>query len=407
MAHEILTLNNGIRLIHKEIDAPISHFGILVNSGTRDENPAKMGIAHFVEHTIFKGTKKRKGFQVLKRLEDVGGELNASTSKEETYFYASFLSPDYQRVVELLSDIFFNATFPEKELEKEKDVVLEEIKYYQDTPAELIFDDFENLLFGAHPLSMNILGNKKTVKSIRRDDIFDFIKNNYTDGNVVLASVGNIAAKKLVSLCNRFFAAQQLPTSSRQRVPFQSYEPRTVRLRKNSAQTHAMLGNIAYPFGDERQDAFMLLINLLGGQGMNTRLNMAIREKRGLAYAVEANYAQFSDCGFFAIYIGCDHHTLNKCIELTFKELEKLKTQKLGTLQLHYAQKQFIGQIAIANESKLTEMLALGRSTLYFDEVDTLKEAIAKIEAVTSSDLLAIANEIFIPEQISQLIYTK
>lgn len=402
----IITLQNGIKLIHQEINSPIAHFGILVNAGTRDETENKMGLAHFVEHTIFKGTKKRKGYQILKRLENVGGELNACTSKEETYFHASFLSQDYPRVLELLSDIFFNSTFPEKELEKEKDVILEEINYYKDTPSEFIFDEFENVLFDKHPLAMNILGTKKSVKNMGQADIFDFMKRQYTPEHIVLSSVGQIDIHRLQKLCDRYFSAHDFHSGTRERQPFTEYKPQAVRKHKSISQSHIMLGNIAYSIQDDRKNPFLLLTNLLGGQGMSTRLNMAIREKRGLAYSVEANFVPFSDTGLFSIYIGCDHEMIDKCIDLTYKELNKLATQKLGTWQLHYAKKQLIGQMAISSESKLNEMLTNGRSALFFDEADTLEEAIQKVETITAEDILAVANEIFQRDQFSTLIYS-
>ena len=207
MSHSIILLQNGIKLVHQEVNSPIAHFGVLVNAGTRDEPDSLMGLAHFIEHTIFKGTKKRKGFQILKRLEDVGGELNASTSKEETYFHASFLHQDYPRTLELLADILFNATFPEKEIEKEKDVIIEEINYYKDTPIEFLFDDFETVIFQNHQLARNILGTKSTIAKIKQKDIIAFIHRHYTPENMVLSSIGNIATPKLVKMCNNYFAA--------------------------------------------------------------------------------------------------------------------------------------------------------------------------------------------------------
>ena len=407
MPQPILLLKNGIRLIHKEINSPISHFGILVNAGTRDEDPDKMGIAHFVEHTIFKGTQKRSAHQVIRRMEDVGGDLNASTSKEETYFHASFLSPDYPRAVELLADIFSHSTFPEQELEKEKDVVIEEINYYKDTPAELIVDDFETLVFQNHPMGRNILGTRKDVKHFKREDILNFIRKNYAQNNLVLASAGNISAKKLLQLCERYFADVQLIDAPTPRTAFNNYQPQHQRINKHSNQSHIMMGNIAYAITREERTAFQLLTNILGGPGMNTRLNMAIRESKGLAYGVEAVYSPFSDTGLFTIYIGCEHDTIEQCVNLSYKELKKLCQNKLGTMQLHYAKKQFLGQLAIANEAKLNEMIAMGRTALFFDEVESTEESIQKLNEVTAEELLHAANEILIPDQMSTLIYGK
>ncbi|HPT51763.1 MAG TPA: pitrilysin family protein [Bacteroidales bacterium] len=403
----ITTLKNGIRVIHQEVQSPISHFGVLINAGTRDEADDKGGLAHFVEHTIFKGTVKRNSYQVTKRVENAGGDLNACTSKEETDFHVSFLSPDYERSIELMSDIFFNATFPEKELTKEKDVVLEEINYYKDSPAELIFDDIEDIVFAGHPLGRNILGTKKSVKLLQRNNILDFIRQNYTSDHVVLSSVGNISTDQFLKYCNKYFGEHPLPTSPSHRTPFTDYRPTFTKKHKNTSQSHIIMGTTAYTLHDPQRVPFTLLTNLLGGQAMSAKLNVAIREKKGLAYSVEANYSPFSDAGLFTVYIGCDNHTTDKCIELTFKELKKISEQKLGTLQLHYAKKQFLGQWAITNETKLNEMLSMGRSALSFNEVETSSSAIQKIESITTDQILHTANEIFNPDNFTTLLYSK
>lgn len=405
--HPIYSLNNGVKLVHKLVDSPISHFGVLINAGTRDEIISKVGLAHFVEHTIFKGTQKRSAGQVIRYMENVGGDVNASTSKEETYFHASFLSADSERAIELLSDVFFNATFPEKELQKEKDVIFEEINYYNDTPSELIFDDFEALIFDQHPLGRSILGTKKGLKNLKREDILQFLQLNYTSGNIVLSYAGAFSLEKVTKWCQKYFGNHKIPESQRLRSPFQGYKPKTIVKKKNTSQAHVMLGNVAYSLMHDKRHALMLLSNLLGGQGLNTRLNLAIREKKGLAYTVEAAYNPFSDCGLFSIYLGCDNNMVEKCIDITYKELAKLRTQPLGTLQLHYAKKQFLGQLAISNETKLNEMLALGRSALFFNEIETLEEAIRSFEQITAPDLCEIANEILIQDQFSTLIFTK
>lgn len=405
MPHNIIRLKNGLRLIHKEVDSPISHFGVFVNAGTRDESLEQMGLAHFVEHTIFKGTEKRNAFRVISRMEAVGGDLNASTSKEETYFHTSFLSADYPRAVELLSDIFFHAVFPEKELEKEKTVVLEEINYYKDSPSELIFDDFEDLVFAGHPLGKNILGTKQSVKKMKRQAILDFIARNYTLNNIVLASVGRIPTAKLLRLCERYFGSESVVDCLRVRAPFTDFKPTTLRVKKKTTQTNVMLGQPAYSIQNDKRVPFLLLNNLLGGQGMNTRLNMSVREKKGLAYSIESNYTSFSDTGLLAIYFGCDNHNTDLCLDLIKKELQKLRDQKLGAMQLYYAKKQFVGQLALSNEGKLNEMLALGHTALFFDEVDTIEESIAEIEAVTAEQILEVANEILQPDKFSTLIF--
>lgn len=405
MPHDIIRLQNGLRLIHKESNSPISHFGLLVNAGTRDEADDQVGLAHFVEHTIFKGTKKRTAYRVISRMEDVGGDLNASTSKEETCFHSSFLSADYPRAVELLADIFFGATFPDKEVEKEKSVVFEEINYYKDTPSEQIFDDFEELVFQNHPLGKNILGKKSDVKKIKRASILDFIARNYTLDNVVLASVGQISTKKLVKLCERYFGSTPIPQLERKRTPFVSYCPTYKEVKKSIAQTNVVMGNVAYSVKEDKRVPFLLLNNILGGQGMNTRLNMSVREKKGLAYTVESYYTSFSDAGLFSIYFGCDAHNRDRCFDLIYREMQLMREKKMGTMQLYYAKKQLIGQLALSNEAKLNEMLALGHTALFYDEVDTFEESLDEIRNITAEQLLEVANEIFVPEQFSTLVF--
>ena len=403
----IHTLPNGIRVIHEEVNSPISHFGVLVNAGTRDEPSNQSGVAHFVEHTIFKGTEKRNSYQVSKRMENAGGDLNASTAKEETYFHASFLSSDYERAIELLSDIFFHATFPDKEIAKEKDVVLEEINYYRDSPSELIFDEIEEVAFAGHPLGRNILGDKKSLRRLKREDIISFIRENYTANDIVLSSVGNLPLNTLLKYCNRYFN-QPLPTSShRVRTPFTTYHPTHIRKRKNISQAHVMLCNTAYSFDKDERVPFTILTNLLGGQALSSRLNVVIREQHGLAYSVEANYTPFSDTGLFTIYLGCDHAMIDRCIELTYKELNKFATKKLGTVQLHTAKKQFLGQLAITNEAKLNEMLAIGHCALFFNEVETAEESFKKVDEITAEQILETANQVFVPDHFSSLIYTR
>lgn len=405
MPHRVVRLRNGLRLLHIPTASPISHFGILIDAGTRDEPAQHPGLAHFVEHTIFKGTEKRNAYRVINRMESVGGDLNASTSKEETDFYASFLSPDYPRAVELLADIFFHATFPKKELEKEKTVIFEEINYYNDSPSELIFDDFESLVFNGHDMGKNILGTKESVQQIHREDIMDFIGHNYTLENVVLASVGNISTEKLLRLCEKHFGNGRMKEGSRRRQPLREYCPQRRTVSKSTSQTNVVTGTLAYDIHNPKRIPFMLLNNILGGQGQNTRLNMSVREKKGLAYTVESYFNAFSDCGLFSVYFGCDAHERDHCLNLVHRELEKLKRQKLGSLQLYYAKKQYIGQLALAQESKLNELLAAGHIALFYDEVSTMDEDIRIIENITAEQLCDVANEIFDLPRFTTLIF--
>ncbi|MEI6348565.1 MAG: pitrilysin family protein [Bacteroidota bacterium] len=407
MIYQFHTLSNGIRIAHKQIRSNVSHLGVAINSGTRDELENESGLAHFIEHTIFKGTTKRKSFQVLSRLENVGGDLNAYTTKEETYFYASFLKSDYIRSAELLSDILFNSTFPEKELNNEKDVVIEEINSYKDSPSELIYDEFENQVFANHPMGRNILGTIKSVKKLNRNLITQFINRTYTHDQIFISSVSNLSFEKVIYILEKHFAINQQTTRQYARTPFNNYNPTQKKINLNSHQSHCLIGIPAYHLFEEKRIPFSLLNNVMGGPGMNTRLNIAIREKHGYAYTVESQFNPMTDTGLFTIYIGSDHSTIDKSIDLTYKELHRIKTERLGTLQLSRAKKQFFGQISLMNESNQNEMLSMAKSGMYMNRIDTMNDIYTKINNITADDILNVANEIIKEDQFSTLIYTK
>lgn len=396
---------NGIRLIHQQVESPAAHFGIILNTGSRDELTKEQGIAHFIEHVIFKGTKKRKAYHIISRIEDVGGEINAYTSKEETAVYASFLNKYYDRSMELISDIITNSTFPAKELEREKEVVLEEINSYKDSPSELIFDDFDELLFDGHPIARNILGTPKHVKSFKQEDIFRFLQNNYHTDEMVLASVGNISFEKFLALAEKYFA--EIPTRLRQdkRLLFDHYTPAVKQVKRDTFQTHCVIGNIAYDAQDEKRMGMVLLNNILGGQSMNSRLNLTLRERHGMAYNVESSYTAYSDTGQFNVYFGTEHENLDRALKLVNREFRLLKNKKLGTLQLSKAKRQLIGQIALSSENRDDLMLTLGKSFLLYNKVDSLPKIYEKIEAITEAQLWEIANEIFDENRLSILTY--
>jgi len=399
------TFPNGIRLIHQGSDSPVAHLGIIVNTGSRDELAEEHGIAHFIEHCIFKGTKNRKAYHILSRMEDVGGELNAYTTKEETALYATFLSSDYHRAAELLSDIIFNSVFPEKELKLEKEVVVEEINSYNDSPSELIFDDFDELIFDGHPIARNILGTYESVRSFGREDIFRFIERNYHTDQMVISSVGNMKFTRLVALLERYFgmAPQRLRTHSRKK--FDDYKPGHKVVEKDTFQTHCMIGNMAYDSADPKRIGMILLNNILGGQGMNSRLNLALRERKGLAYNVESSFTAFSDTGMFSVYFGTDNDNFEKALQIVFKEFDMLRKNKLGTMQLTRAKKQIVGQLAIAGENREDLMLTIGKSYLLYNKVDPMELVFRKMEAITSEQLIDVANEILDPSGMSRLIY--
>jgi len=408
MQYFIHQFANGIRLIHYPVSSPVAHCAILVNTGSRDEWPEEHGLAHFVEHTIFKGTTHRKPWHIISALEDVGGDLNAYTTKEETCVHASFMKEDFAKAFDLLSDLIFRATFPEKEIEKEKEIVLDEINSYLDTPSELILDSFEELIYSDNPLGRSILGRTETVRQFTRSQILAFIERTYHTDQMVVAAAGEIDSKKLVRLAEKYFGS--LPARIRtdeakkyRQPPVYHSIQRTE--NRNTYQTHCVIGTTAYHLNDKRRIGLHLLNNILGGPHMSSRLNMSLRERYGYTYTVEANYTPYSDAGLLTIYFGTDKNYLDKSIRLIRRETEKLRTTKLGSLQLHRAKKQLIGQIAIASENNEAHMLSIGKSLLVFDRVDTIKEVTRKIEEVTDSALLEIANEILHHDKLSMLIY--
>jgi predicted Zn-dependent peptidase len=399
------TLPNGIRLIHKFADSPVGHFGILINTGSRDEAQDEHGLAHFIEHSVFKGTKKRKAFHILSRIEDVGGELNAYTTKEETTLYSTFLAEFYERTAELISDILFNSTYPEKELNREKEVVLEEINSYKDSPSELIFDEFEELIYDGHPIARNILGNPVNLISFNRESILRFISNYYHTDQMVISSVGKIDFGALIKLTEKYFGQAAPSHRKNGRKNFDNYIPGIRVVEKDTFQSHCMLGNIAYDVMHKKRIPMVLLNNIIGGQAMNSRLNMALRERKGMAYNIESGYTAYTDTGLFNVYFGTDRENLEKAISLVLKEFKLLREKKLGVLQLSKAQKQLMGQIAISTENREDLMLTIGKSYLLFNKVDTVQTIFKKIEAITTMDLLEVANEVLDESQMSRLVY--
>jgi len=402
---EIYAPENGIRLIHKRIHSPVAHLGIIINAGSRHELPHEHGMAHFIEHVFFKGTHKRKAYHILNNLDNVGGDVNAYTTKEDTCIYASFLSQYYNRAAELLADICFNSTFPEKEIEKEKEVIYDEINQYKDNPSEDIFENFETLVFKKHPLGRTILGQPKTISKFGREDIHRFIERNYNTDNIVISSVGDIDMKKLTAIFNKYFT-KAAPNFREETAPIAlSYMAANKSVKRKINQCHTIIGRPSYSYYDKNKTAMALLNNLLGGPGLNCRLNMNIREKFGFCYSIDSNYHPFTDTGLFTIYFATDLKHNGRAETLVMKELKKLKDFKLGTLQLLRAKNQLKGQLAIANESKLSEMLSLGKSLLVYNKVDSIEDAYGKIDTLTGSDLLEVANEMFDEKELSKLTY--
>jgi len=406
MDPQLSLLPNGIRLVHLEVPGRVGHCGVFIKAGARDEIPSRHGIAHFIEHTIFKGTQKRNLFQVLNRLENVGADLNAYTSKEETCIYATFLKEDYSRALELFQDILFHSVFPEKEIAKEKQVVIDEIRSYQDNPAEQILDDFEDLLFKDHPLGHKILGTEKTVSNFRRDDILAFIEEHYCPEAIVIASLGPVSQKRFLEMALRHFG--NIPARKR-KEEIRSCEPNQPPLvlerKKNNYQVHCVVGTRGYPYNDRRRVQLSLLNNMLGGPVLNSRLSLALRERNGLTYHNESSYTAYSDTGVMMIYFGTDQKYYERALEIVYKELRRLRTERLSEPRLNVIKRQFTGQLTIARESNLGHMMALGKGLLMTNRHEPLEKILQDIQQTTSGDLLEISNEIFEPSNLGLLTF--
>ena len=405
MDYQIYTLKNGIRIIHKEDKSSVGYCGLIINTGSRDEKENEHGMAHFIEHVIFKGTKKRKAYHVLSRLDDVGGELNAYTTKEETCIYASFLKQDYERAIELIHDITFNSIFPDKELAKEKEVIVDEINSYKDSPAELIFDEFEEMLYKGDPMGRNVLGTEEKLQSFDKKNIRDFITANYNTDQMVFCSVGAVSFKKIIMWAEKYFGDVEDNRRAFKRPEVGLYVPEALTVEKDTHQCHVIIGNVAYDFSHDKRLHLHLLNNLLGGPGMNSRLNMSLREKNGIAYNVESNYAPYFGTGVFSIYFGTDEENLNRSFGIVDRELKLLREKKLGTLQLHKAARQLKGQLTISSDNRESMMLSMGKSCLVYNQVDPLEAVCKKIDCINSDDLIDVANEILDTQKLSYLIY--
>ena len=390
MGYQTATLPNGIRIVHEPNPINVAYCGYAVDAGTRDERADEQGMAHFVEHLIFKGTRKRHAWHILNRMENVGGELNAYTNKEETVIYSAFLKEDFLRAAELLTDIVFNSTFPQNEIEKETEVIIDEIQSYEDSPAELIFDDFEELIFPNHPLGRNILGKPEQLRNFRSEDALDFVGRYYKPDNLVFFVQGNLDFNRIVRTMEKVTAM---------------IVPRQVTVHKDTHQVHVMIGGRGYSAYDERRTGLYLLNNILGGPGMNSRLNVALREKRGLVYNVESNLTAYTDTGTFCIYFGCDPEDADRCIELVQRELRKLREQPLTDSRLNAAKKQIIGQIGVASDNFENNALDMAKCFLHYKHYENKEEVFRRIEALTAGQLQDIANEMFSENYLSTLIY--
>lgn len=402
---KIFTLSNGIRVVYLHAPAHVAHLGITVLGGSRYEKPGEDGLAHFLEHCIFKGTMKRKAFHVLSRLDSVGGELNAYTAKEEICVYASFTKEHIRRASELLADITLHSNFPLKEIQKEKEIILDEINSYLDSPSDKIFDDFEAHLFKGHALGNNILGTKERVQSFTQEHLIDYVGRFFTAENMVISFVGDISIKRLEKILEEDFKACKKSTSLQAVDSFESLQPFRIRSNEANYQVHAIVGGIAPSYKNETRRGMTLLTNILGGPALNSRLILSIREKYGYSYNVEASYTSYADTGFWSVYLGTDQKYIDKSVALIYKELKLLRTKKMGSLQLNRSKEQLKGHLALGLDSNSGLMLGLGKSLLLFNQIDTIEEIYEGIDRLTASELLEIANTYFSEENCSELIF--
>lgn len=384
-------LPNGLRLIHVPTTSHVAYCGLSINAGSRDDLAGKAGLAHFVEHTIFKGTKHRRSWHILNRMERVGGELNAYTTKEGTALYSIFPCEHFERAVELISDLVANSQFPETELNKEREVVLEEIDSYRDTPMEAVYDDFEDLLFADSAMGHNILGNEQDLNNISAADCRFYLDTQYVPENMVFFAMGNIKSDRLFRIVEKHLGPlnHKLDRASRITPIETSVFNKTINI--DSHQAHTIVGKQLFSMHDDRRYAAFLLNNILGGPGMNSLLNVAIREKRGYAYTVESSLSLLSDCGFFEIYFGSDEHHVAPSLRIINRTIEELATKPLSEKNLQAAKRQYLGQLLVSSENKEAMALSLGKTYLYHNNIMTDSQLAEHINALTAQQIMDCA----------------
>lgn len=406
MQYNLKELPNGIRIVHQEVNhTRLVHCGFVLNIGSRDESKEQEGLAHFWEHMAFKGTKKRKAYHIINRLETLGGELNAYTTKEKICFYASTLKEHFGKAAELLCDITINSTFPKKQIDKERQVILEEMAMYRDSPEDSIQDDFDEIIFEGHALGRNILGTEDTVKNFSQEDFFGFLSSKFDTTQMVFSVVGNVTFKKVLQEVEGFLSEIPIKRRLYVRSSFSNYSPKSKTVEKEITQSHCAIGQPAYSMYDPRRFKLYLLNNILGGPSMNSRLNLALREKYGYVYSVESHYQTYSDTGFIGVYFATEQNKANRARKSVLNEMEKLRTKKLGTMQLHMAKEQAIGQMAMSEENYAALMLVFGKNLLDKGKIDSLDTIFGIVKETTSEELTDIANEVFDPKRLSFLNY--
>ncbi len=431
MKYNTYTLDNGLRIIHLPSDSKVVYCGYQINAGTRNEEPGEEGLAHFCEHVTFKGTERRKAWHILNCLESVGGDLNAYTNKEGTVYYSAILKEHIARAVDLLTDIVFHSVYPQAEIDKEVEVICDEIESYNDSPAELIYDEFENIIFKGSPLGHNILGTAEQVRSFKTEDALRFTRKLYRPDNAIFFAYGDIDFKKLVRLLKKSFLSEERRVKSeettfgdRRESQFNcpeaqaqfniqhstfntqhSFEGQTIVIQKNTHQAHVMIGTRAYDVNDSRRMPLYLLNNMLGGPGMNAKLNLALREHNGLVYTVESTMVAYGDTGIWSIYFGCDEHDVKRCLRLVRKELDKFMQKPLSEAQLKAAKKQIKGQVGVACDNRENFALDFGKSFLHYGWEKNVDRLYEQVDEITAEQIQAVAQELFDKDRITTLIF--
>jgi len=421
MKYNTYTLDNGLRIIHLPSDSKVVYCGYQINAGTRNEEPGEEGLAHFCEHVTFKGTERRKAWHILNCLESVGGDLNAYTNKEGTVYYSAILKEHIARAVDLLTDIVFHSVYPQAEIDKEVEVICDEIESYNDSPAELIYDEFENIIFKGSPLGHNILGTAEQVRSFKTEDALRFTRKLYRPDNAIFFAYGDIDFKKLVRLLKKSFLSEERRVKSEkfnspeaqaqfniQHSTFNtqhSFEGQTIVMQKNTHQAHVMIGTRAYDVNDSRRMPLYLLNNMLGGPGMNAKLNLALREHNGLVYTVESTMAAYGDTGVWSIYFGCDEHDVKRCLRLVRKELDKFMQKPLSEAQLKAAKKQIKGQVGVACDNRENFALDFGKSFLHYGWEKNVDRLYEQVDEITAEQIQAVAQELFDKDRLTTLIF--
>ena len=412
MKYNTYTLDNGLRIIHLPSDSKVVYCGYQINAGTRNEEPGEEGLAHFCEHVTFKGTERRKAWHILNCLESVGGDLNAYTNKEGTVYYSAILKEHIARAVDLLSDIVFHSVYPQAEIDKEVEVICDEIESYNDSPAELIYDEFENILFKGSPLGHNILGTAEQVRAFKTEDALRFTQKLYRPDNAIFFAYGDIDFKKLVRLLQRALADDESVVKLAEEKLPKNYPSvgdgiagQTIVMQKNTHQAHVMIGTRAYDVNDDRRMPLYLLNNMLGGPGMNAKLNLALREHNGLVYTVESTMVAYGDTGTWSIYFGCDEHDVKRCLRLVRKELDKFMQKPLSDAQLKAAKKQIKGQIGVACDNRENFALDFGKSFLHYGWEKNVDRLYEQVDEITATQIQAVAQELFDKDRLTTLIF--